>query len=189
MGSLSSKVHIWGAATQKGCVNGKHPNVVDHGLTTEGQRSRLGVPQTLLKDCKFYFAFENSNCTDFLTTRFITSVVAGAVPIVMGRMDNYDEMPPGSFVHLSHFATISQLAKHLDLLSKNEKELSKYHEWRKFYRYEQTGAEAACELCHKLEKLKRAQTAGEKIIPSIIPNLAKHYEELQKCTPIKSPPI
>ena len=189
IGSLSSKVHIWGAATKRGCVNGKHPNVVDHGLTTEGLRSHLGVPQTLLKDCKFYFAFENSNCTDFVTTRFITSVVAGAVPIVLGRLDTYNEMPPGSFVHLSQFGSITELAKHLDSLARSEEKLKSYHEWRKYYRYEQTGAEAACKLCRKLEKLKRARLAGEEIIPSMIPNLAKHYAKLEKCTPIKSPPL
>ncbi|XP_075260618.1 4-galactosyl-N-acetylglucosaminide 3-alpha-L-fucosyltransferase 9-like isoform X2 [Convolutriloba macropyga] len=189
--SLSRNVHIWGSAIKAGCVNGSLSNVVDHGNTGEKQQqvSHLDVPQMLAKDCKFYFAFENSNCTDFVTTRFITSIVAGAVPIVMGRLDTYNKMLPGSFIHLSDFSSLSQLSKYLENLLKDEKKMNKYHEWRKFYTYEQTGAEAACELCKKLEKLKRAQKAGHQITPTVIPNMAEHYKSLQTCSPIDLVPI
>ena len=188
--NLTSKVHMWGGAVNR-CVNGRNPNIVNHGSTGEKPQewSHLYTPQRLLKDCKFYFAFENSNCTDFVTQRFISSIVAGAIPIVWGRMDTYNEMLPGSFIHMNDFTSLSQLSKYLESLLKDEKKMNKYHEWRKFYTYEQTGAEAACELCKKLEKLKRAQKAGHQITPTVIPNLAKHYESLQKCTPLQPVPI
>ncbi|XP_075260143.1 alpha-(1,3)-fucosyltransferase 4-like isoform X2 [Convolutriloba macropyga] len=189
---LPSKVHLWGHAADY-CVNNstKHPNVVNHGPTGErlSEMSHLYVPQMLLRDCKFYFAFDNSNCTDFVSQRFISAIVAGAIPIVWGRRDTYNEMLPGSFIHLSDFSSLSQLSKYLESLLKDEKKLNKYQEWRQFYIYEQTGIEVACKLCRKLEKLKRAQMAGEKPTLTLIPDLAQHYRTLQECTPIKPVPI
>ena len=188
IGTLTSKVHIWGNAPAR-CVNRKRPNVVNHGSTGEKVMSHLYTPQRLLRDCKFYFAFDNSNCTDFVTQRFISAIVAGAIPIVWGRMDTYNEMLPGSFVHLNDFSSLSQVANYLESLLKDEKKLKKYHEWRKFYTYEQTGIEVACALCRELEKLKRAQMAGDQPTPTVIPNLTELFQTLQKCTPLKPVPI
>ena len=179
---LPSKVHIWGKAIERGCLNGHHPNIVNHGATFGGGESYYDITQKHIKSCRFYFAFENSNCTDYVTEKFLNAIEVGAIPIVVGWWDTYRELLPGSFIHVSQFANISQLAEHLTGLLKDEKSFMKYQEWRKFYRYERTGVRASCEFCHKLSKLKLSQIRGERPNPSIIPNMAEEFRTLQKCT-------
>ena len=188
--SLTSKVHIWGRAIRSGCVDGKRPNIVDHGSAgDEGNLRQYEVPQTLTQDCKFTFAFENSNCSDFMTTRFINSLASGAIPIVMGQRDMYNDLLPGSFILADDFSSMTQLAKYLESLVQDEAKWNKYQEWRKFYTYEHTTAKAACELCHKLERTKSAQLKGYSSNPDIIPNMAEKLKSLQKCTPIGTFPL
>ncbi|XP_075261462.1 glycoprotein 3-alpha-L-fucosyltransferase A-like [Convolutriloba macropyga] len=179
--SLTSKVHIWGHATGVGCVNGSHPNVVSHGPIGSLGTSYYDVAQKHIKDCKFYFAFENSNCSDYVTEKFLNSIEVGAIPIVVGWWDTYRELLPGSFIHVSEFENPTQLAEYLEGLLRDEKKMKKYQEWREVYRYERTGYKASCELCRKLEKLKLAQIAGAPPEPSIIPNMAEKYMSLQNC--------
>ena len=179
---LPSKIHIWGKAIRNGCLKGGHPNIVDHGATYGAGISYYDIPQSYIKGCKFYFAFGNSNCSDYVTEKFLNAIEVGAIPIVVGWWDTYRELLPGSFIHVSEFANVSQLAEHLKGLLKDEMRLKKYHEWRKVYRYERAGVKASCEFCQKLRKLKLSQIAGEQPNPSIIPNMAKEFKTLQKCT-------
>ncbi|XP_075251493.1 4-galactosyl-N-acetylglucosaminide 3-alpha-L-fucosyltransferase 9-like isoform X2 [Convolutriloba macropyga] len=181
IGSLSSKVHIWGNAIKRTCVNGKHENVVDHGPINGLHSNYYDEAQKHIQDCKFYFAFENSNCSDYVTEKFLNSIAVGAIPIVNGWWGTYEEQLPGSYIHVNEFANSPQLAEYLERLLKDETMANKYQEWRKFYRYERTGVKTACQLCHKLEKFKSAQLAGEPWKPTIIPSMAERYKTLQKC--------
>ena len=180
---LTSKVHIWGKAVELGCVNTSYKNIVDHGENKGAGVSYYDTAQNYIKDCKFYFAFENTNCSDYVTEKFMNAIEVGAIPIVNGWWDTYRELLPGSYIHVNEFANTSQLAEYLESLLKDEKKMKKYHEWRKFYRYGRTGVKAACELCHKLEKLKLAQIAGNQSDPAIIENMAEKFKTLQNCSP------
>ena len=180
--SLTSKVHIWGSAINAGCVNGSHQNIVNHGPVNGLHNIYYDVPQKIISDCKFYFAFENSNCSDYVTEKFPNAIEAGAIPIVIGWWESYEELLPGSYIHVNEFANSSQLAEYLASLLKDETKMNKYHEWRNYYRYERTGVKAACELCRKLERFKLDRIAGRRLKPSIITNMAEKYKSLQKCT-------
>ena len=179
--ALSSKVHIWGHAIKNKCVNGTHKNIENHGPVVGLHRNYYDEAQRRIKDCKFYFAFENSNCSDYVTEKFLNSISVGAIPIVIGWWDTYREMLPGSYIHVNEFANSSQLAEYLERLLKDEKMMNKYHEWRKFYTYERTGMKAACQLCHKVRKNKLALLAGKPEKPTIIPSMLEKYKTLQKC--------
>ena len=180
--SLSREVHIWGQALKLGCVKNQ-TNVVNHGGVKGGSTNYYDVAQKYIRDCKFYFAFENSNCSDYVTEKFLNAIEAGAIPIVIGWWDTYKELLPGSFIHVNEFANSSQLADYLASLLKDETKMNKYHEWRRFYRYERTGVMAACQLCQKLERFKIDRIAGRRSKPSIITNMAEKFKSLQKCAP------
>ena len=48
---------------------------------------------------KFYLAFENSNCYDYLTEKFFRTLGHGLVPIVLGGKNNYKKFaPPKSYI-------------------------------------------------------------------------------------------
>ena len=181
--SLSRKFHIWGNAIndKNGCINSSHTNLVNHGLVPGVGSVYYDEPQKYIRDCKFYFAFENSNCSDYVTEKFMNAIEVGAIPIVVGWWDTYRELLPGSFIHVNEFANASLLAEYLESLLKDEKKMKKYHEWRKYYKYERTGAKASCELCEKLKQLKLSRLAGKPLNPSIILDMGAEFRSLQKC--------
>ena len=58
------------------------------------------------KKYKFYLAFENSNCVDYITEKFWDSLKHKLLPIVMGaRVEDYEAVaPPNSFLHVDSFS-------------------------------------------------------------------------------------
>ena len=84
---------------------------------------------------KFYLAFENARCSDYITEKLWWALHQGIVPIVMGpSRSNYDELvPPDSFIHVDDFVSRASLVKYLKYLSNNVTAYSKYYDWRKKY--------------------------------------------------------
>merc|ERR1719187_13780 len=75
----------------------------------------------MLKTYKFYLAFENSNCRDYVTEKlFMNALQNGVVPIVMGAsVTDYAAIaPPHSFLHVDNYNSPADLAKHLEILAK-----------------------------------------------------------------------
>ena len=82
---------------------------------------------------RFYLAFENSDCADYVTEKFwANGLKHDVIPIVMGA--SFEEFsrvaPPGSFIHVDQFNSPEELATFLLELSKNETEYRKYFQWR-----------------------------------------------------------
>ena len=76
------------------------------------------------KDCykilnsqyKFYLAFENSNCVDYITEKFfVNGLQHNALPIVMGASKEAYERsaPQHSFIHVDDFSGPAHLAEYL----------------------------------------------------------------------------
>jgi hypothetical protein len=71
-----------------------------------------------LKTYKFYLAFENANCRDYITEKLWRAYEYEAIPIVMGRSENYKKYaPPGSYIDSANFASPAELAAFLLQLS------------------------------------------------------------------------
>ncbi|KAI1301777.1 Glycoprotein 3-alpha-L-fucosyltransferase A [Halotydeus destructor] len=82
---------------------------------------------------KFYLAFENSNCKDYITEKFyINGLSNDIVPIVMGatKQDYVRASPPNSFIHVDDFASPRELASYLDKLDHDDGEYRKYLQWK-----------------------------------------------------------
>ncbi|XP_045624133.1 glycoprotein 3-alpha-L-fucosyltransferase A [Procambarus clarkii] len=108
---------------------------------------------------KFYLAFENGNCLDYLTEKVWWNALGkGAVPVVMGTsVENYKKlMPPNSFIHIDEYDSPQHLAKHLQYLASNSEAYNKYHEWRSKFRvlnehgFFQTPVYHYCRVCEAL---------------------------------------
>ena len=86
---------------------------------------------------KFYLAFENSNCREYITEKvFWHGYHKLAVPIIMGaaKRDCEQLLPPRSFLHVSDFANPAALASYIRYLNRHGDEYLKFHEWRRYYR-------------------------------------------------------
>ncbi|XP_029656706.1 glycoprotein 3-alpha-L-fucosyltransferase A-like [Octopus sinensis] len=89
--------------------------------------------EILKKEYKFYLAFENSNCRDYITEKFfINGLIYNAIPIVMGaHPDEYREVAPeNSYIHYEDFKSPKELADYLHELDKNDTLYNEYFKWK-----------------------------------------------------------
>lgn len=97
-------------------------------------RARAGHCFELLdRDYKFYLAFENSNCKDYITEKFfVNGLGRDVVPIVMGArpLDYVRASPDRSFIHVEDFPSAKALAEYLHLLDRNETLYNEYLRWK-----------------------------------------------------------
>lgn len=85
------------------------------------------------RDYKFYLAFENANCHDYITEKFyLNGLGNNVVPIVMGaHPDEYRKRAPvHSYIHVEDFESPSKLAKYLKYLESNESAYNEYLQWK-----------------------------------------------------------
>ena len=73
------------------------------------------------KKYKYYLAFENSNCLDYITEKFWEALRHKVLPIVMGARDeDYQAVAPdNSYLHVDNFDSPQTLAEHLKQLDNN----------------------------------------------------------------------
>ena len=90
---------------------------------------------------KFYLAFENSVCKDYITEKFWEALKYGMVPIALGAsIKDYEEIaPPNSFLHVDNFTSVKELGDYLKYLDTNPDVYNSYHSWRDRYEIKETG--------------------------------------------------
>ncbi|CAG0894893.1 unnamed protein product [Cyprideis torosa] len=97
----------------------------------------------LNSDYKFYLAFENSNCRDYITEKLFKNGLSHDIlpivifshdilPIVMGaHPEDYARATPvHSFIHVEDFAGPKELADYLHHLDRNDDLYNEYFEWK-----------------------------------------------------------
>ncbi|XP_026822524.1 glycoprotein 3-alpha-L-fucosyltransferase A-like [Rhopalosiphum maidis] len=89
--------------------------------------------QMLDQDYKFYLAFENSNCIDYVTDKFfVNGLQHNALPVVMGgRREDYERMAPKhSYVHVDDYESPRRLAEYLRRLDADDDLYNEYFRWK-----------------------------------------------------------
>ncbi|XP_063729461.1 4-galactosyl-N-acetylglucosaminide 3-alpha-L-fucosyltransferase FUT6-like isoform X2 [Symsagittifera roscoffensis] len=81
--SLPEKLNFWGRG--ENCLRNVKDNITFHGKLPGTQFDLNGV----IKDCVFYLAFENSNCSHYITEKFSNALNGYAIPIVNGWRESY----------------------------------------------------------------------------------------------------
>ena len=110
------------------------------------------------KDChdrlglyKFYFAFENEFCQDWMTEKYWRAIKVGSVPVVMG--ENFEGLAiPGSYIDVNNFTSIRKLADYLLFLDKNDEEYNKYFAHKSIFT--EGGMSYFCAICDKLNSVE-----------------------------------
>ncbi|CAH1249788.1 FUT7 [Branchiostoma lanceolatum] len=86
-----------------------------------------------IRQYKFYLAFENFKCAEYITEKFWdNSLKNDVVPIVLGApKDDYERFaPPNSFIHVDDFNSPRELANYLEYLDQNDHEYNQYFAWK-----------------------------------------------------------
>ena len=108
------------------------------------------------KTYKFYLAFENSLCKDYVTEKFFKAFSYNLVPVVRGEANYTKYIPPGYkwFINSADFQSPKELADYLLYLDNNPTEYAKYLEGREHYDFHTyfniRDSPAWCDLCEKL---------------------------------------
>ncbi len=87
----------------------------------------------LRRKYKFYTAFENSNCREYITEKFwFNALENDIVPIVMGAPKrDYERLaPPHSFIHVDDFPSVHDLARYLRVLQRDTRLYNEYFRWK-----------------------------------------------------------
>jgi alpha-1,3-fucosyltransferase len=103
---------------------------------------------------KFYFAFENTFCIDYMSEKTFKVMNSSAIPVSFTGADLRDFLPPKSYIDANSFKTSDDLGNYLKFLSENPKEFVKYFWWKKYYKVEKGLFEVIdyCKYCKKLHE-------------------------------------
>ncbi|XP_054271110.1 glycoprotein 3-alpha-L-fucosyltransferase A-like [Macrosteles quadrilineatus] len=124
-----------------------------------GACGNLVCPRSISEKCfdlldkkyKFYLAFENSNCKDYITEKFFVNGLKHKVlPIVMGaRPEDYAKVAPkNSYIHVDDFESPKHLAKFLHKLDQDDDLYNSYFRWKDTGEYIDSGF--FCRICSLL---------------------------------------
>ncbi|KAK8263196.1 hypothetical protein V6Z11_D12G025500 [Gossypium hirsutum] len=84
-----------------------------------------------LKRYKFSLAFENSNEEDYVTEKFLQSLVAGTIPVVVGAPNIEDFAPsPSSYLHIKELEDVPSIAKKMKYLAENPNAYNQSLRWK-----------------------------------------------------------
>ncbi|ESO86442.1 hypothetical protein LOTGIDRAFT_129140, partial [Lottia gigantea] len=128
----------------------------------------------LNKDYKFYLAFENANCKDYITEKFFVNALQhDVIPIVMGaRREEYEKLAPrNSFIHVEDFKSAEELAIYLQKLDQNDDLYNEYFKWKGTGSFLNT--KFWCRLCAMLNDDKK---------PTLSVNLEEWWRAPDTCT-------
>jgi alpha-1,3-fucosyltransferase len=98
---------------------------------------------------KFYLAFENSWCPDYITEKFSRSLLYEAIPIVLGGADYSFFAPPNSYINARDFSSPKELAEYIILLNRTDELYASYFSWKNEYYMSVPDMYGWCELCIK----------------------------------------
>eukprot|EP01116_Phalansterium_solitarium_P017837 TRINITY_DN4504_c0_g2_i1.p1 TRINITY_DN4504_c0_g2~~TRINITY_DN4504_c0_g2_i1.p1 ORF type:complete len:470 (+),score=160.62 TRINITY_DN4504_c0_g2_i1:302-1711(+) len=129
----------------------------------------------IMRQYKFYLAFENSIDDSYVTEKFWMTLYVGSIPVYLGA-DNIMDMSPTrlsgkpSFLQVKDFATIEELGRRMNFLASNRTEYENYVEWRwrapfeaQFERLIYAGLDlrhTGCTLCKHVARVRRRKLAA-----------------------------
>ena len=103
----------------------------------------------LLRSHKFYLAFENSICSDYITEKLWSHLSHGIVPIVLGGADYKTFLPPHSYIDVKDYSSPKALATYLHKLDNNDTLYNEYFAWERNYTCYKgvPGKSHSCDIC------------------------------------------
>ena len=83
---------------------------------------------------KFYLAFENSICEDYITEKlYRTMKMGGIIPVVLGGANYSKLVPPHAVINVMDYPSPRALAEYLHKLDRNDTLYNQYFQWRDYY--------------------------------------------------------
>ena len=103
----------------------------------------------LRKHYKFYLAFENSLCEDYITEKVWKALRYDVIPVVLGNANYEKFLPQHSYIDVRNFSSPSALAEFLKYVGNNSTLYNSYFKWKAKYEIV-TIWNHFCDLCAHL---------------------------------------
>ena len=82
---------------------------------------------------KFYLAFENSYCRDYLTEKVWRAYERNQIPVVAASYTTCELLPKNSYLNVFDFPTIESLANKMKEIGNNKTLYNSYFQWKNHY--------------------------------------------------------
>ncbi|XP_052802470.1 alpha-(1,3)-fucosyltransferase C-like [Mya arenaria] len=148
-----------------------------------GKCGRLKVSESELSnlidnDYKFYLAFENAFCDDYVTEKIFANYNNDVINVVRGKANYTEIFPKDSFINTKDFRNTKDLVRFMIEVSENETLYSNFliqkDEFQAWYTLEEQYKKSICDICRKLNdpdlKKKMIFDAVETLGQCIKPN-------------------
>ena len=131
--------------------------------------------QQVISQYKFYLAFENSFCEDYITEKaFIaTRGTFHPLPVMMGGGDYDKYFPPNSYLDVRNFSSPEALVKWMQYLDQNDQAYNSYFQWK--HRYYCVWPDYFCSLCKSIYGLRNKR--------NVVNNLEEVFTNKQCVSP------
>lgn len=149
-----------------------------------------GSPCPLNIDCrefvgrrfKFYFAYENSNCKDYITEKFFLMLKYDIIPVVVGGGNYSRFIPKSGYINAMNFPSPYHLASYLKYVDSNKMLFNSYFKWKRHVNFLEHTVEYAfiCEMCIQLH-LEHFFGVKKKIIN----DFDSYWNKNSQCTDVK----
>ena len=109
------------------------------------------------KEYKFYLAFENAICKDYVTEKLYRTLNRELIPVVMGGADYNKASSPHSCINVFDYSSPKELAGYLHHLAQHEDEYYAYFQWKQRYTFKHSISESCvlCEIANNEKKWAR----------------------------------
>lgn len=136
------------------------------GKCTSGRLPENELRDALDKQYKFYLAFENSFCKDYVTEKFFGKYKHDIIIVVRGGVNYTEHFVSDTFIDTSKFSSIKQLAEFLLKLNNSEKAYVDYLRKKDETFFNPSGAydvrvSCYCALCMKLNNIGESKVYGD----------------------------
>ena len=110
-----------------------HVDIIGGCVDNKCEKGDTSCMEGMFESHKFYLAFENSICTDYITENTWGRFRFPIIPIVLGGADYKAFLPPHSYIDVKDYSSPKDLATHLHKLDKNDKLYNEYFAWKRDY--------------------------------------------------------
>lgn len=112
--------------------------------------------QVVTTGYKFYLAFENSFCADYITEKYFGYYTLDVILVVRGGGDYSRLLPSGTFIDASNFSSPRHLVDYLQLVARSEQLYTDYLKRKDAYEvFLDNAGLAYCSLCEKLNNVDK----------------------------------
>ena len=125
----------------------------------DGDNSAYGKCNKQISDnFKFYLAFENSLCSEYITEKLYRTLLLETLPVVLGAADYKAVLPEKSYIDVRDFKSPKHLAEYLKVLSANVTLYGEYFQWKKKHEIvTHLTPSTTCDFCQYLHKTRYAK--------------------------------